>query len=115
MHDWFPNYVIWKSFLALNACMDYIIWKLFYGGGTKRLKMYFSCCVWGARRTYGGAGRNSPAKFGPNKLRVSKDEAQLGALHSAPLYFKPAPQIILNDNFVLLKISNDVWVVVGSG
>jgi len=39
--------------------MDYIIRKLFYGGGTRRLKRYFHVVYGGARRTYGGAGRNS--------------------------------------------------------
>jgi len=39
--------------------MDYIIRKLFYGGGTRRLKRYFHVVYGGGRRTYGGAGRNS--------------------------------------------------------
>jgi len=33
--------------------MDYIIQKLFYGSGTKRLKRYFHVVYGGARRTYG--------------------------------------------------------------
>ena len=51
MHDYFPNYIIRNFILAYglynpevffsNACPDYIIWKLLYGGGIRRLKMYF--------------------------------------------------------------------------
>jgi len=33
---------------------------LLYGGGTKRIKRYFHILYGGGRRTYGGAGRNSP-------------------------------------------------------
>jgi len=39
--------------------MDYIIRKLFYGGDTRRIKMYFYVVYGDAKRRYGGAGRNS--------------------------------------------------------
>jgi len=44
MHDYFP---------------DYIIWKLFYEGGTRRIKIYFHVVYEGARKRCGDAGRKS--------------------------------------------------------
>jgi len=41
--------------------LDYIIRKLFYGDGTRRIQMYFHIVYGGARIRYGGAGRNSLA------------------------------------------------------
>jgi len=64
MHDYFPDYIIHKSYLASGLCNpevffkcipDYIIRKLVYGGDTKRIKMYFHVVYGGGRRRYGGA------------------------------------------------------------
>jgi len=65
--------------------MDYIIRKLFYGGGTRRLKKYFHVVYGGGRRTYGGAGRNSHVR----KLKGFRQ------LLLAPNTFEPAPNTIL--------------------
>jgi len=69
MHDYFTDYIIQKSFLTSGLCNpevffsnafpDYIIQKLLYESGTRRIKMYFHVVYEGAKRTYGGAGRNS--------------------------------------------------------
>jgi len=56
---------------------DYVIWKLLYGGDTRKIKKYFHVLYEGGRRTYGGAGRNSLDDVGNKKKVLKAKEAQI--------------------------------------
>jgi len=68
MHDYFPDYIIRKFYLASGLCNLEIFFQMYSGlhnpktslwGDTKRIKMYFHVVYGGGRRRYGGVGRNS--------------------------------------------------------
>jgi len=46
-------------------------------GWHKKVKNVFSSCVWDDRRTYGGAGRNSPKKIIIIKQKKYKKENKM--------------------------------------
>jgi len=109
MHDYFSDYIIWKSFLTSGLCNPEVtLW-----GDTRRIKMYFHVVYGGARRRYEGAGRNSHKTLtGPNETMNMN-----GPLSHSPRRFEikvlrqflPAPHNIMqrsNCPYYFLKTLN---------